>query len=495
MEDRDVNACKDFKHWLATVSVYEIFFDCFASRAGRRLLRIYIQGQLWDIQRKNCEAIALQFGTPPRTLQRLLESIKWDEEKVRDRCQQIIARDHAHREAIGLIDESGTHKSGNHTSCVARQYNGNRGKLENCVVGVHLGYSAPGFQCLLDSKMYMPQSWANDPERRNKNYIPEDVEFQTKPQIALWQVKHALTNGIEVCAWTFAELYGRDTGFLDGLDELGEAFVGEIPSNFYGWLQKPKVIQEAPAKTKKSGRPLKVPRVRKADISRRVDNLVTYSPVFRDKNWQCYRIKDTDRGPEVWEVKWTPLWRKTKDKLPAKEHTLIVTRNVRTGEIKYFLSNLVVGRAGVTLRSLLRVAFGRWAIEACFRTAKEELGMDHFEVRGWRCIHRHWYVTQMSFLFASRLRLKWDDLEETDPLKKLTIEQVRSPVNTYLENWDLPPPQRTERFQTELKRQSYHQKRNAQAAKSHTKTRRQLYDELGIDIERIKSCIPPDETS
>lgn len=145
-----------------------LFSDCFARSAGRQLLGIYVQGQLSDIQRKNCEAIALTFDTPPRTLQRLLESIKWDEEKLRDRCQQIIARDHAHPQAIGLIDESGTHKSGRSTVGVTRQYNGNRGKIENCIVGVHLAYSAPGFQCLLDSRMYLPEDWASDPERQKK---------------------------------------------------------------------------------------------------------------------------------------------------------------------------------------------------------------------------------------------------------------------------------------------------------------------------------------
>ena len=77
------------------------------SLAGRQLLRVYVQGQLSDLQRKNCEAIALEFGEHPRTLQRFLESIKWDEEVLRNRCQEIVVRDHAHPEAIGLIDESG----------------------------------------------------------------------------------------------------------------------------------------------------------------------------------------------------------------------------------------------------------------------------------------------------------------------------------------------------------------------------------------------------
>ena len=146
-----------------------LFSDCFARSAGRRLLKIYVSGQMAsNIKRKNCEAIALAFKQCPRKLQRFLESIKWDEELLRDRCQQIIAKDHADPQAIGTIDESGTHKSGRHTVGVARQYNGNRGKVENCTVGVHLGYSAPGFQCLLGSRMYLPEDWASDPVRRKK---------------------------------------------------------------------------------------------------------------------------------------------------------------------------------------------------------------------------------------------------------------------------------------------------------------------------------------
>ena len=155
-----------------------MFSDCFSRRAGRQLLQVYVQGQLSNIHRKNCESIALEFGKSPRTLQRFLESIKWDEELLRDCCQQIIARDHGHSEAIGLIDESGTCKSGNHTVGAARQYNGNRGKIENCTVGVHLAYSAPGFQCLLDSRIYLPKSWIEDNTRRKKAAFPTRLSFK-----------------------------------------------------------------------------------------------------------------------------------------------------------------------------------------------------------------------------------------------------------------------------------------------------------------------------
>jgi len=161
----------------------KMFSDCFASGPGRRLLAVYVQGQLSDVQRKNCEAMALKLDTAPRTLQRFLESIKWDEERVRDRCQEIVAAEHDHEEAIGLIDESGMPKSGRQTAGAARQYNGNRGKIENCLVGVHLGYSTPGFQTILDSQLYLPEDWANDPARRKKRTFQTMWNFKPSSKL------------------------------------------------------------------------------------------------------------------------------------------------------------------------------------------------------------------------------------------------------------------------------------------------------------------------
>jgi len=217
-----------------------------------------------------------------------------------------------------------------------------------------------------------------------------------------------LSNGIRVAAWTFDELYGRDSKFLDGLDDRKQAYVAEIPSDTHVWTTNPNVIRKASNHKSGKGRPKKVPRVARQRPACEVRNLVKYSSKFQQQAWQRYRIKDTDRGPEVWEIKWLRVWRKTADKLPSRQQTLIVARNVRTDEMKFFLSNQVVGqivgRVRVTLCRLLRVAFNRWVIESCFRVAKEELGIDHFEVRGWRCIHRHYYVTGLSYLLCSRIR-------------------------------------------------------------------------------------------
>lgn len=162
------------------VSFLKLFSDCFGRREGRALLAVYVQGQLSDLHRKTAEAIGLRFGTAPRTLQRFLESIKWNEELLRTRCQQLVAQEHAHPEAIGVIDESAVAKSGPETVGVQRQWCGSQGKVENCVVGVHLSYAAPGFQCLLDSAVYLPEDWANDPVP--KTTYPTKCYFAPNPK-------------------------------------------------------------------------------------------------------------------------------------------------------------------------------------------------------------------------------------------------------------------------------------------------------------------------
>jgi hypothetical protein len=128
-----------------------------------------------------------------------------------------------------------------------------------------------------------------------------------------------------------------------------------------------------------------------------------------------------------------------------------VARNVLTAEVKYFLSNRVPGEIHpvtgpcITLRFLLRVAFGRWSIESCFREGKEELGLDHYEVRGWRCVHRHFFVTQLSHLFCARVRQEYDDAAG-DRVDRLSVEQVRGATNAWLSAAGLPRSARRQRF-------------------------------------------------
>ena len=140
------------------------------------------------------------------------------------------------------------------------------------------------------------------------------------------------------------------------------------------------------------------------------------------------------------------------------------------------------------MRGLLRVGFGRWSIERCFRVAKDELGMDHYQVRGWRCLHRHFYLTQASYLFCARIRQQYDT-PDSQEAERLTIEQVRSAMGTWLSTADLNPTARWKRAETNQKKQRYHQRRNRQAGKSHTKKQISRLTALGINVDQIKSCI------
>ena len=314
--------------------------------------------------------------------------------------------------------------------------------------------------------------------------------FKTKPQIALDLIDRARGNGIEVMAWTADELYGRDGMFLDGLDERREAFVVEILPTTHVWLMKPKILKKPPQK--RTGRPRAYPRLRKREQKpSEVQNLAKHSPIFREQTPQRYRIKDTHRGSEVWEVRWHTCWRKVHtDKLVSTQCTLIIARNVLTNETKYFLSNRVPGRDGWSLRKILRVAFGRWPVEDCFRETKEELGLDHFECRGWRCIHRHLYVTILSQLFCARVRQQFSPTDDVLSGELLTMEQVRRAANVFVVSIGLPSQNRNQLYEDEANRQAYYACRNAQASKSHQKKRKKRLAELRIDPDRIKSVSP-----
>ena len=319
--------------------------------------------------------------------------------------------------------------------------------------------------------------------------------FRTKQQIGLELISRALSHGVRVEAWTFDEAYGRDNGFLDGLEELGQVFVAEVPKNFHGWVIRPRVLKESTRKSQSGrGRPKKYPRLAKGRPSSKVEDLFRYSPSFRDKSWQKYRIKDTEKGPEVWELKWSVIWRKDAEGLPGRRHCLLVLRNVLTQEVKYFVANRAPGDHGTTIRGLLRVAFQRCTVEGCFRQAKEELGLDQFEVRGWGCVHRHFVLVQLSQLFCAKKREQLDGLvmtregEMEDGTKvemgRITMEQVRRAMGTWLDV-TYGGQTKAERLERELAKQRYYRRRNAQSRRSHTKTRRERYEEL-VPVRKVR---------
>jgi SRSO17 transposase len=357
------------------------FEDSFARIEQRRKLQIYVKGQLGELPRKSIEPIALEAGIAPRNLQEFLASDDWDEDLLRQHTARLVVCDHCDPQAIGVIDESGHPKKGNETAGVSPQYCGNTGKIDNCVTTVHLTYSSfdSEFHTMIDSDLYLPQCWHEDRERCRRAKIPDEVVYRPKYDIALEQLDRAREAGASFAWITADEWYTEKPKFLRGLESRRLRFVLEAPRNTPAWLVDPALRPDVCLK--------------------RVDNLLRYSAGLMRQPWAKYRIKDTDKGPMVWEAKSIPCWLPC-DSGAVGPYWLIVARNVlHPDELKFFISN---AGAGVPLTVLLHVAFGRWPVERCLQDEKSELGLSHFEVRGYPGLKRHLLITQVSHLFLAR---------------------------------------------------------------------------------------------
>lgn len=379
------------------------FDDCMGRVTNQDHLYTYVSGQLSDLDRKSVEPIADAAGVPPRTLQEFLSMLKWDEQAARDQLQRHVARRHVHPNSVGVIDETTYPKQGDKTACVQRQHCGARGKLENCVASVHLGYVADDFHTLLDADLFLPEeTWHQDRSRCRAAGIPDDVVYRAKWEIALEQVQRSLGNGVRFSWMTFDENYGGKPPFLRGLDSLGQNYVGEVPASFVGWTRPPEVLHREHARYK--GRPRKLPRLKVRNRSAaEVRDILKHSPVLRKVPWERFHVKDGTKGPMVWEAKRVPFWIKDENGLPSRPHILLITRNVfKPDEVKFFLSN---APESTFTQTLLMVAFSRWHIERLFEDSKTELGMDHFEVRKYPSLMRHLILTCISHLFLAEFCL------------------------------------------------------------------------------------------
>jgi SRSO17 transposase len=356
------------------------FADCFGRCEPRWKLAKYVRGQLSELPRKSAEPMALAAGITPRALQEFLASDDWDQDRLRWHTQRLIVRDQADDQAIGVIDESGHPKKGTRTACIGRQYCGNTGKLDNCVMTVHLTFTSfdNHFRSLIDSDLYLPQAWHEDRARCRLAKIPDEVVYRPKYTIALEQLDRARANGVRFAWLTADEWYAQKPAFVSGLETRGERFVLEIPQNFAMWLHDPR-NSDAPAKP--------------------VATLLRHSKALLTQPWQAYHVKDTHKGPMVWDVKSVACWLPRGDGVVGP-YWLIVARNVlNPDEQKFFLSN---ASAGVPLSVLVHVAFSRWSVERCLQDEKSELGLSHFETRGYPAIQRHLLITQVSHLFLAR---------------------------------------------------------------------------------------------
>jgi len=368
-----------------------LFRNCLGECRLRDHLATYCRGLLSNLPRKSVEPIALAAGSTVRALQLFLTDRVWDHVRLRDRLQQRIASRHAPAPGtirspddlgvIGLIDETSVAKKGDKTPGVQRQYCGASGKIDNCVVTVHLGYAHGPFTVLLDSDLFLPQSWSDDRARCRAADIPEDLVYRPKTVIALEQVRHALGQGLKFDWMVFDEGYGKDPWFLLGLDAVGQTWIGEVPKNFRCWPVLPQYSS-----------------TRKAFASKKVYNVVRWSPAFISQEWQTLTCPRQTVVPTVWDVKAAQVYLVYEGRPTDRTYWLLVAWNRATGEYKYYVSN---APPRTPLEMLLKVAFRRAEIEHLFRLVKGEVGLGHFEGRSYVGLLRHMILCQLIMLFLA----------------------------------------------------------------------------------------------
>ena len=456
------------------------FADCFARKDTRAHLGVYVRGQLSHLPEKSVEPIALEAGVAPRTLQEFLSQLKWDANRLRDRVQEIVRAEHAGAHAIGIFDETSDPKKGDKTPGVQKQWCGRLGKLENCMVTVHLGYAVDDFHCLLDGELFLPESWAADRGRCREAGIPETVAYRPKWQIALELYDRAIANGLQLNWLTFDEGYGGKPEFLRAVSGRQQNYVAEVPRSFTGWLKAPRVVTR-PYHRGQRGRGRAIPRLASGSRpARRVEELRN-DRALRDQPWQPWRVKDGEKGPLVWECRHTWITTKDENGLPgARLHLLIARHVLDREEVKFFVSN-APPQTGIG--ALLLVAFSRWRVERCFEDGKSEIGLDQYEGRRYLGLQRHLILSAVSYLFLARVRQEGGENQE------LTVCQLHTATAALVRSWwdsgRAACDRLLERTAAKIRHQ---QRRNAQARKSHTKTTRRKLRELGIRLTDLPRC-------
>jgi SRSO17 transposase len=362
----------------AFLQPFERFFD---TSASAQHFRHYARGLLSDLPRKTAEPLALAAGTPPRSLQQFLKACLWDHEGLTEALQQTVRATvaelpHDLLGTVGILDETSVRKQGTQTPGVQRQYLGCLGKIDNGIVTVHLAVARGTFKALLDSELFLPESWDADRERCREADIPDELHYRPKWFIGLELLARAKGSGWQFDWLTFDEGYGGKPGFLQLLDLAGQSYVGEVPTNF-------------------SCRPGRSPTPCSAAA-------VFSRPGVRRRAARSFSFPQQTGAAAVWQVKVVKV---ALGEDPEPQHRLILARNRETGEKKYFLTN---ARGGIGVRRVLTVAFVRWNVEHVFRVAKGEVGLTHFEGRSYVSLKRHLALCLVALTFVSlhTLRLR-----------------------------------------------------------------------------------------
>jgi SRSO17 transposase len=351
----------------------------FARSEPRARVREYVLGLLAPLERKNSWTLAERAGeAAPDGMQRLLTAADWDADAVRDDLRDYVVDHLGDPAAVLVVDETGFLKKGTRSAGVARQYSGTAGRIENSQVGVFLAYATAAGRTFLDRDLYLPAAWTQDRDRCAAAGIGPDVEFATKPQLAMRMLARALDAGVPA-AWVAGdEVYGQYSRLRVMLEERGVGYVLAVPVNQHVHT-----------------------RLKEQLVELRADALAAQLPA---QAWKKISAGRGAKGPRVY------YWARAAVRpleTTGRGYWLLARRSLSdpsdTNQMAYYLCH---GPADTPLRELVRVAGARWAIEESFQSAKGEVGLDHYQVRRYEAWYRHITLAMLAHAYLTVTRAR-----------------------------------------------------------------------------------------
>src|SRR4051794_17025388 len=332
----------------------------------RRRALASLRGLLAPVERKNGWQLAEAAGDrTPDGVQDFLSRMRWDADAVRDDLRAYVVEHPGDPDAVLVLDETGFVRKGEKSAGVQRQYSGTAGRVENCQIGVFLGYASRHGRALIDRALYLPEGWAGDAGRRAGAGVPGGVTFVTKPKLGAAMLERALDAGVP-CAWVAGDsVYGADRALRRRIEARGGlGYVLAVTSG------------------QRLG-------------GRRVDAWAAGVP---PEAWHRLSAGEGAKGPRLYDWAYLPY----RGAPPGWATGLLVRRELDEPDELTF--HLTLAPEGTDLATLVRVAGTRWTIEACFEAAEGEVGLDEYEVRSWTGWHRHVTLAMLAHAYLAAVR-------------------------------------------------------------------------------------------
>jgi SRSO17 transposase len=343
----------------------------FRRAEARERAKRYLAGLLDRVERKNGWQLAEHLGEAgPQGVQRLLNAADWDVDAVRDDLRAYVTEHLGNATGVLIVDETGFLKKGTKSVGVQRQYSGTAGRIENCQIGVFVGYASSQGRAFLDRELYLPQEWVRDPARRGEAGVPPQGSFATKPELAQQMLARAFAAGVPAAWVSGDEIYGNDGTFRRWLVEENHPYVLAVSAHHPVW---------------------------QTGTQERADQLITTLPPAA---WAPLSAGTGSQGERLYD--WACV-QVLYESAAGTAHWLLARRSLSDPtEVAYYR---VFGPADTPVAEMVRVAGMRWAIEASFEDAKGAVGLDHYEVRKWTAWYRHVTLALLAHAYLEVTRL------------------------------------------------------------------------------------------